>query len=74
LAALFARRDNLHGVVQQQNANAGAIVTTSFFSSDAKEFRQTIENQMHLHDYVQLQKWVEEFREDRGVGFSNRGG
>jgi restriction system protein len=52
---------SLHGVVQQQNANAGAIVTTSFFSSDAKEFRQTIEHQMHLHDYVQLQKWVKEF-------------
>ena len=48
----------LHGVVQQRQANAGIIVTTSFFTKGAIEFHRQIRYQMHLHDYITLQKWL----------------
>lgn len=48
----------LHGVVQQQQANAGIIVTTSFFTSGAKEFQSQLQTQMHLKDYLVLQRWL----------------
>ena len=51
----------LYGVVQTQRATAGAIVTTSFFTSGAEEFRREVQHQMHLHDYIVLQKWIGDF-------------
>ena len=50
---------SLYGVIQAQRASAGAIVTTSFFTSGAREFRHEVQHQMHLHDYLVLQKWIE---------------
>jgi len=49
---------SLYGVVQQTNANAGIVVTTSFFTSGAKELEQELKYQMHLQDYIQIQKWL----------------
>lgn len=49
---------SLHGVVQQQRANGGLVVTSSFFTKGAKEFRSEISHQMHLHDYINIQKWL----------------
>jgi restriction system protein len=49
---------SLYGVVQEKRANAGVIVTTSFFTPDAIEFQGRIEYQMHLHDYMALQQWL----------------
>jgi restriction system protein len=48
----------LHGVVQQKRATAGIIATTSYFTKGAEEFRQDVVHQMHLADYVELQKWL----------------
>jgi restriction system protein len=52
---------SLHGVLQAERATAGAIVTTSFFTSGAKEYQQRIEHQMQLHDYIALQNWIKDF-------------
>ena len=49
---------SLHGVVQQQRANGGLVVTSSFFTKGAKEFTSEINHQMHLHDYINIQKWL----------------
>jgi restriction system protein len=51
----------LYGVIQIQRATAGAIVTTSFFTAGAKEFQREVQYHLHLHDYIALQKWVEDF-------------
>ncbi len=48
----------LHGVVQQQRANAGIIATTSFFTRGAKEYQDEMKYQLQLRDYVELQKWL----------------
>jgi len=49
---------SLHGVVQQQQANAGIVVTSSFFTRGAKEFQQRLPYQMQLQDYIALQQWL----------------
>lgn len=48
----------LHGVVQQRQANAGIVVTSSFFTKGAKEFQENVPHQMQLRDYLALQKWL----------------
>jgi restriction system protein len=52
---------SLYGVLNAKRANAGAIVTTSFFTSGAQEFQRQLEQQLHLHDYIALQKWIKDF-------------
>jgi restriction system protein len=52
---------SLNGILQHNYANAGAIVTTSFFTSTAAELQRRIEHHMHLHDYITLQKWIKDF-------------
>lgn len=49
---------SLHGVVQQKQANGGIVVTSSFFTKGAKEFQENLPHQMHLRDYLALQKWL----------------
>jgi restriction system protein len=49
---------SLYGVVQQKNANAGIVATTSFFTKGAKEFQSKVRHQMHLNDYFALQSWL----------------
>jgi len=51
---------SLYGVVQQKNANAGIIATTSFFTKGAVAFEQEREHQMHLSDYLALQQWLKD--------------
>ena len=48
----------LHGVVQQRQANAGIVITSSFFTKGAREFQQNVPHQMQLRDYLALQKWL----------------
>lgn len=50
---------SLHGVVQQQQANAGIVVTSSFFTRGAKEFQQRIPYQVQLQDYLAIQQWLD---------------
>jgi restriction system protein len=52
---------SLYGVVQTQRATAGAIVTTSFFTNGAEQFQREVQHQLHLHDYIVLQKWIHDF-------------
>ncbi|MBL8170632.1 MAG: restriction endonuclease [Acidobacteria bacterium] len=52
---------SLYGVVQTKKATAGAIVTTSFFTSGAEAFQRESQYQMSLHDYIALQKWINDF-------------
>jgi restriction system protein len=61
---------SLYGVVQVHRATAGAIVTTSFFTAGAEAFQREVQYQMHLHDYIVLQKWIADFplyREDQAA-------
>jgi hypothetical protein len=48
----------LYGVVEAERVNAGIIATTSFFSSDAKEFQQTVPLRIKLRDYLGIQEWL----------------
>ena len=52
---------SLHGVVQSQQATAGAIVSTSYFTKGAKELQSRLKHQMQLNDYLILQKWIKDF-------------
>ncbi|HEX6901836.1 MAG TPA: restriction endonuclease [Thermoanaerobaculia bacterium] len=52
---------SLYGVIQTQRATAGAIVTTSFFTNGAQEFQRQVQHQLHLHDYLVLQRWIKDF-------------
>lgn len=47
---------SLHGVVQKEQANAGIVVTSSYFTSDAKELQSELEHQIKLSDYIGVQK------------------
>jgi restriction system protein len=49
----------LNGVVQAEQATAGILATTSFFTRGAKEFQRTIAFQMSLKDYLGIQKWLD---------------
>jgi restriction system protein len=52
---------SLYGVLQAKRATAGAIVTTSFFTAGAEAFQREMQHQLHLHDYIALQKWMTDF-------------
>lgn len=52
---------SLHGVIQANRATAGAIVSTSFFTAGAKNYQREMQHQLHLHDYLALQKWINDF-------------
>ena len=49
----------LNGVVQAEQATAGILVTTSFFTKGAKEFQKMISFQVSLKDYLGIQDWLE---------------
>lgn len=50
----------LNGVVQAEQATAGILATTSFFTRDAKEFQRRISHQMGLKDYLGIQEWLQD--------------
>jgi restriction system protein len=49
----------LYGTVQQKNATAGIIATTSFFTNDAIVFQRDVKYQMSLRDYFAIKKWLQ---------------
>lgn len=49
----------LNGVVQAEQATAGILATTSFFTKDAREFQRRIAHQMSLKDYFGIQEWLD---------------
>jgi len=50
----------LLGRINFDRATAGIVVTSSYFSPDAKDFQSQIEHQMSLIDYVKLSSWIEQ--------------
>jgi restriction system protein len=52
----------LHGTVQAEQATAGLLVTTSYFTKGAKEFQESVQFRMSLHDYVAIKHWLFEGR------------
>ncbi|MFP5262514.1 MAG: restriction endonuclease [Blastocatellia bacterium] len=48
----------LYGVVQQERANAGIIVTTSYFTKPAKDFANGVPYQLFLIDFDYLSQWL----------------
>lgn len=48
----------LHGVVQKTRANAGMLVTTSFFTHGAQQYADETTYTLHLHDFLALKKWL----------------
>lgn len=44
----------LYGTVMADNATAGMIITTSYFTKDAKEYQNKIKHRMKLKDYNDL--------------------
>ena len=52
----------LYGVVSQEKATAGLVVTTSHFSKEAMKFAKTVKHQLGLRDYKSLKEWLLRFR------------
>jgi DNA-directed RNA polymerase specialized sigma24 family protein len=50
----------LYGVVQQEKATAGILITTSFFTKPAKEFQGQAAFQISLRDFFEIRKWLDE--------------
>ena len=48
----------LYGTVNADNATAGIMVTTSYFSRDARKYREKIKSRMSLIDYTELMKRI----------------
>lgn len=48
----------LYGVVEKERATAGLIVTSSYFTREAMEFREPIRHRMSLRDYNDIAKWI----------------
>ena len=44
----------LYGTVMADRATAGILVTSSYFTNGAREFRGSIKAQMNLIDYTEL--------------------
>lgn len=52
----------VYGVVEQQRATRGIIVTTSFFTRDAEAFRRSVPYRMGLADFNVLTKEINEWK------------
>ena len=48
----------LYGVVEEEKATGGLLVTTSHFTADAWKFREKISYRMGLRDYDALTQWL----------------
>lgn len=52
---------NLHGVLNIENANAAALITTSYFTSGAIDLQRRLGFRLSLHDYNKLQEWLKRY-------------
>lgn len=53
----------LYGTLCDAQANSAMLVTSSSFTSDAKEFQQKHEYQLNLRDYADIVNWVMKYKE-----------
>lgn len=51
----------VYGVQQAEGADRSLIVTTSRFTSDAREYRRLIAREMSLRDYEGLKEWLSRY-------------
>jgi restriction system protein len=51
---------DLLGTVELERATAGIMVTSSFFTKDARELQQKMAYRISLQDYFGIQKWIKE--------------
>ena len=56
---------NLYGTLCHEKANSGLLVTTSYFSPDAKAFREKHIYELKLKDYNGLMTWVNKYKQTR---------
>lgn len=49
----------LNGVLHAEQATAGILATTSFFTAGAKQFQETVAFQVSLKDYFGIQGWLD---------------
>jgi HJR/Mrr/RecB family endonuclease len=52
---------SLYGVVQQERATMGVVVTTSYFTKAAREFRNAVSYSLALKDYKDLEHWLGDY-------------
>jgi HJR/Mrr/RecB family endonuclease len=52
---------SLYGVVQQERATMGVVVTTSYFTKAAREFRNAVSYSMTLKEYKDLEHWLRDY-------------
>jgi restriction system protein len=52
----------LYGVVQQEQATGGIIVTTSYFTKPAKDFAKKVPYQLFLTDFDNLSRWLKRIK------------
>lgn len=52
----------LYGVVMQERATAGLVVTTARFTKEALTFAETVRHQFTLRDYEALKDWMKRHR------------
>ena len=50
----------LYGTISADRATAGLLVTTSYFSKEAKDFVENVQNQLSLKGYLELKKWIKD--------------
>jgi restriction system protein len=48
----------LYGTISADRATAGLLVTTSYFSKEAKDFVENVQNQLSLKGYLELKNWI----------------
>lgn len=48
----------LYGTICHEDASSGLMVTTSFYSRDAKEFAETHKHRLEIKDYHDVVKWL----------------
>ena len=48
----------LYGVVEDEEASSGALITTSYFTNPAVQFAKAHPNKLHLHDFAALKQWI----------------
>jgi restriction system protein len=52
----------LYGTLFHEQANSAMLVTTSYFTPDAKEFQQQHAYQLSLKDFQDVAAWISKFR------------
>lgn len=56
---------NLYGTLCHEQANSAMLVTSSYFSPDAKEFQKQHVYQISLKDYQDIVKWIGNFKKHK---------